>query len=283
MNENENITVNEADIDAAWAEDDGPGTAEADDGRMEQKPEADPQPEAAPPAQKAPAAPEEQEKKPEEADQPELFTLKNRDETRQVTREELVSMAQKGWDYDTVRQERDQLRQYRQEADPALTLVRSYAERNGMSVEQYIDMVRKQELIAQGINEQTADAQISMEKQQAAIRAQAAEAEAERKRQEAIDAQARQRQEARKQGMVDFLRAYPSIKPADIPREVWERVARGESLTSAYTMHRNQQLEAELAAERQNKQNQERTTGSLSAELEGDGKSEIEKYWYEDD
>ena len=33
MNENENITVNEADIDAAWAEDDGPGTAEADDGR----------------------------------------------------------------------------------------------------------------------------------------------------------------------------------------------------------------------------------------------------------
>lgn len=58
MNENENITVNEADIDAAWAEDDGPGTAEADDGRMEQKPEADPQPEAAPPAHEAPAAPE---------------------------------------------------------------------------------------------------------------------------------------------------------------------------------------------------------------------------------
>lgn len=55
------------------------------------------------------------------ADQPEeqksaeeLFTLKNRDETRQVTRQELIAMAQKGWDYDNVRQERDQLRQYRQ-------------------------------------------------------------------------------------------------------------------------------------------------------------------------
>ncbi len=46
--------------------------------------------------------------------EPELFTLKNRDETRQVTRDELIAMAQKGWDYDNVRQERDQLRQYRQ-------------------------------------------------------------------------------------------------------------------------------------------------------------------------
>ena len=60
-------------------------------------------------------------------------------------------------------------------------------------------------------------------------------------------------------------------------------VAQGESLTAAYTMHRNQQLEAELAAERQNKQNQERTTGSLSAQREGDSKSEIDKWWYEDD
>ena len=60
-------------------------------------------------------------------------------------------------------------------------------------------------------------------------------------------------------------------------------MARGESLTAAYTMHRNQQLEAELAAERQNKQNQERTTGPLSAQREGDGKSEIDKWWYEDD
>ncbi len=44
----------------------------------------------------------------------ERFTLKNRDETRTVNREELIAMAQKGWDYDNVRRERDQLRQYRQ-------------------------------------------------------------------------------------------------------------------------------------------------------------------------
>lgn len=59
------------------------------------------------------------------ADQPELFTLKNRDETRQVTREELIAMAQKGWDYDNVRQERDQLRQYRQAMEQVKTPVRA--------------------------------------------------------------------------------------------------------------------------------------------------------------
>lgn len=288
MNENENITVNEADIDAAWAEDDGPSTEtgapeKADQPDSVQQQAADQQP-AAPDAEE-PAEAQERADQPKEqpADQPELFTLQYRGEQIQVTRDEVITLAQKGRDYDTVRQERDQLRQYRQEADPALSLVKSYAQRNGLSVEQYIDTVRKQELLAQGINEQTADAQISMEKRQAALQAQTAEAEAARNRQEAIAAQARQRQEARRQGMVDFLRAYPSVKPADIPREVWDRVAQGESLTAAYTMHRNQQLEAELAAERQNRQNQGRTTGSLSAQREGDGKSEIDKWWYEDD
>ena len=250
MNENENITVNEADIDAAWAEDDGPGTEtgapeQADQSDSAQQQAADQQPAAPEAEEPAEAQKGAEEPKEQPADQSELFTLQYRGEQIQVTRDEVITLAQKGRDYDTVRQERDQLRQYRQEADPALSLVKSYAQRNGLSVEQYIDTVRKQELL--------------------------------------IAAQTQARQAARKQGMVDFLRAYPDVKAQDIPREVWDRVARGESLTAAYTMHRNQQLEAELAAERQNKQNQGRTTGSLSAQREGAGQSEIDKWWYEDD
>lgn len=267
MDENENLTVDENEIDAAWAEDETP----AEDGQgAEERP-------AEPPAQQR------QEERPAEAEEPERFTLKNRDETRTVTRDELVAMAQKGWDYDTVRQERDQLRQYRGEADPALALVKGYAQRNGMSVEQYIDTVRKQELLAQGVSEQTAETQIGLEKQQAALREQNAEAEQARQRQEAILERARQQQEARKQGMLDFLKTYPGVKPQDIPREVWERVAGGESLVSAYTLHQNKRLEAELAAERQNKQNRQTTPGSLAASAEGDVRTDIDKWWYEDD
>lgn len=125
----ETMETVQGDIESAWSAEDPAGEAEG----TESAAAAD-QPkggEETPPAEpKAPDAP---------VAQPELFTLKNRDETRQVTRDELVAMAQKGWDYDHVRQERDQLRQYRQEADPALELVKSYAQRNGMSVGDYLD------------------------------------------------------------------------------------------------------------------------------------------------
>lgn len=69
------------------------------------------------------ASPVEQGEK--QADAPELFTLKNRDETRQVNRQELIAMAQKGWDYDRVRQERDQLRQYRQAMEQVRAPIRA--------------------------------------------------------------------------------------------------------------------------------------------------------------
>ena len=81
----------DAELDGAW---DGEGTPE--------------------PETQSADAPEDAEDQAASADRQEMFTLKNRDETRQVGREELIAMAQKGWDYDKVRQERDQLRQYRQ-------------------------------------------------------------------------------------------------------------------------------------------------------------------------
>lgn len=132
--------------------------------------------------------PEKEEQKP--ADQPELFTIKNRDETRQVARDELVAMAQKGWDYDHVREERDQLRAYRKEADPALELVKSYAQRNGMNVSDYLDFCRKQELIASGMSERDAANKVGMEKERAELDRQRAEMQAYRERQNSMAQQA---------------------------------------------------------------------------------------------
>ena len=274
-------TFDDAELEAAWAEEED---AMVEDGAQQQ---AD-QPEDAQQQADQPAAPEtetppEQSAEEERADQPQLFTLKYRGEQLQVTQDEMVALAQKGRDYDTVRQERDQLLQYRQEADPALELVRGYAKRNGMTVGDYLDYCRRQELMSQGINEQTANAQIAVEKQQAALKRQNAEAEAARKRQEAEADQARQRQEAQRKDFAAFLGAYPGVKTTEIPKEVWEKVAQGESLVSAYTMHRNRQLEAELAAERQNRKNQQRTTGSLSDPAGGDKKDDIDRWWNEDD
>lgn len=251
-----------------------------------QEQETAPAPETEPDAQEGAQepqqeAPGQQEEKP--ADQPELFTLKNRDETRQVTREELVSMAQKGWDYDHVRAERDQLRQYRQEADPALELVRSYAQRSGMKVEEYLDYCRKQELMAGGMTEQDAAARVNMEKERSELDRQRAELQAFRAQQDSMARRAQEQAQARQRDIEAFYRAYPGVDPKSIPQEVWNEVRSGESLTNSYTRYENRRLQAELAAERQNRDNRAKAPGSLGGNPGDDDASLISRYWDEAD
>lgn len=274
--------ISDDQIDALWADEDM--EANADGQATEQQPEADqPKDEQPEPTQETTEDKEVPESGKTAADQPELYTIKNRDETRQVSRDELISMAQKGWDYDHIREERDQLRQYRTEADPAYELVKSYAQRNGMNVSDYLDYCRRQELMGQGINEQTANAQIAMEKQQLAFQSQQKELQEAQRRQEELAQKAQQRADAQKRDMDAFLKTYPGIKPEEIPKEVWAQVAQGQPLVSAYTMHQNQKLAAELAALKKNNENAVRTTGSLSSPASGDKKDEIDQWWYADE
>lgn len=280
--QNEVLEVTQQDIDTAW-DDDMESSAAQEETPAPEAPAPvveDKQDTTVPPTQNTTAAGE----KEKPADQQDYtFTLKHMDETKTVNREEVVSLAQKGMDYDRIREERDQLRTYRQEADPALNLVKTYAERNGMDISAYIDYCRKQELMAQGVNEQTAAAQVAVEKNQAALTLQNAEADRQRQEQERIQQESKRHSEARTRDMNAFLTAYPNVKPDSIPPQVWDRVAKGESLMSAYTMHRNQELEAQLAAERKNQQNRSTTPGSLNSGLEGNSKDEIDKIWYADD
>lgn len=261
-------TVQEA-VEAGWS-----------DGDAVQQ-EASAPPEDHPAQENPPQQPEKEEQEP--ADQPELFTIKNRDETRQVTRDELVAMAQKGWDYDHVREERDQLRAYRQEADPALELVKSYAQRNGMNVSDYLDFCRKQELIAAGMSERDAANKVGMEKERAELDRQRAEMQAYRERQNSMAQQAQAKAQAQQRDVEAFYRAYPNVDPKAIPQEVWTAVRGGESLVNAYTMYENRRLQAELSAERQNKENRAKSPGSLGGNSAEDEASLISRYWDEAD
>jgi len=262
--------VQDADMDAAWNE------GEFADVEV---PEA-----ADPPAEQPADQPVEQTPAQEQpkADQPELFTLKNRDETRQVTRNELVAMAQKGWDYDNLRQERDQLRQYRSEAEPALELVKSYAARNGMELGAYLDFCRKQELMAGGMSEADDSQKLGMEKERADRDRRQAEIRAKEEAQTSAVRAAQKQAEARQKDIETFFRVYPGVDPKSIPKEVWEAVQKGDTLTNAYTMHENRRLTAELAAERQNKANLAKTPGSLSGNSVTEA-DEIDRIWAEDD
>lgn len=271
--ENENTTITDEVLDSAWGDEDG--TEEVQDTTTNTAEPAADQPKTEPAAQE----PEQEQPK---ADPPELFTLKNRDETKQVTRDELVAMAQKGWDYDTVRQERDQLRQYKQEADPALEVIKGYAQRNNMSVGDYLDFCRKQELMRQGMTEQDAQTKIGMEKERAELDARQAEVRAKEEQQTSALRKAQEAAQARQKDIETFYKIYPGIDPKSIPQEVWAAVKNGDSLTNAYTMHENKRLAAELAAERQNKANRQNTPGSLGGNS-GPELDEIDRLWAEDD
>lgn len=270
----ENMETMDQVLDSAWGNEDAAGFGgEAQDpatSPAESEPAAD-QPKDDPTAQQAdqPAAPE-------------LFTLKNRDETRQVTRDEMIAMAQKGWDYDAVRAERDQLRQYRDEANPALELVKGYAQRNNMTVADYLDFCRKQELMREGMTEQDAAAKVGMEKERAALDARQAEIQAEEQRRNSAQRQAQEAVQARQRDIAQFCSVYPGVDPKTIPNEVWVAVKNGDTLTNAYTMYENKRLAAELAAERQNKANQANTPGSLGGNSAAE-MDEIDRLWAEGD
>ncbi len=55
------------------------------------------------------------------------------------------------------------------------------------------------------------------------------------------------RQSARQRDIVRFVAAYPGVRAADIPRQVWDQVSRGVPLVSAYAMYENTQLKTQLA------------------------------------
>lgn len=212
---------------------------------------------------------------------PESFTLRHLDDPPiTVDREEVVRLAQQGLDYERVRTERDQLWEYRAQADPALNLVRTFAQNSGMTLEAYVDFCRAQAIMADGVDEATAKAKVEMEKQQARMDAQQRAAQEEQQRQQAATEREKAQTEARRQDMVAFLGAYPDVKAADIPKEVWEKVAGGQSLVNAYTMYQNQQLKAQIAAKEQNQQNAAKAPGSMKSQGEK-GRKTLADFWDE--
>lgn len=92
----------------------------------------------------------------------------------------------------------------------------------------------------------------------------------------------RMREQTRAREMERFVALYPEVNAADIPRQVWQQTAAGVPLVTAYAMHENRQLKMQLAAERQDRLNRQRTPGGLGANSGGEP-DELDRMWDEDD
>ena len=169
-------------------------------------------------------------------------------------------LLQKGVDYDRIRTKYD-------EAKPAMEIFSGLAQSNGMSVPEYIRVVRAAMKKAEGMNDEEAARAIDLEDREAAVSEREAEQqEADRQNERIVS------------DLNEFANAFPEIykqaetNPEAIPKAVWEDVRRGLSLTAAYARYAvasandaAKTAQAQAAATELNRKNGARSAGSMQS------------------
>lgn len=206
------------------------------------------------------------------------FELKHKDERREVTLDEMRTLALKGMDYDDIRAERDRLREYE-------SFLKELA--GDRSVEELIDEARAAALSKkEGIDRQTAIGRVKLDRERKAFEAQKAKADAAKAEQDKA-AQTEQAEKAaherwRQDCFLAFSKEFPDVDPNKIPKEVWTAFQNGETLVSAYRGLKLRELEQEKKDRQQAEDAAQRSTGSQQTAGSNE-MDEFDRLWYEDD
>ena len=229
--------------------------------------ENEPQPEETPSVQEKAPEPEAPKTEEQQPDTDQYLELKHLDEVRKVSKDEAKVLAQKGMDYDRIRNKLD-------EAANANAKLKVY--------EDFLNEIKGDFNSVEDLMTDTR-AKILADKEKisyddAVAKVKAANQQAEQKAQEQKQAQLSGEdyiQQMKQRSYTAFAKKHPEILPKDIPMEVWEDVntntynlevsyekytTRNE-LTSTKTELAN--MKAEIEALKQNKQNEEKAVGSL--------------------
>ena len=178
--------------------------------------------------------------------------------------EDLVTNFQKGLNYDKKQEQYENLQNSKVEQ-----YVSKKAKELGMSVDEYIDQVenyereqekkkeqaRLEEMINNGVPEDVAKEVIATSQ----LRKQLQEKENQLKEQE----EKTKAENNKNKQYADFVEQFPSVKPEDIPKEVFEK-AQSSTLVSAYKDWLIKDLETKLQIKEQNEKNAKSTVGSVT-------------------
>ena len=185
------------------------------------------------------------------------LTVKYNGKETKVAKDDIPTYVQKGMNYDHVMSELDSMR-----SGNAYKALKKFADKEGMSVEQYAKFV---------LDKEDADALSEAEE---AVRAEnpnlpnniikeLAEARAAKK---ANNAKAEQ-SSAEEKAWAEALQEYPDMTKDSIPNEVLEAVAGGKSPLIALKNYEISQLKAaqkKNAIDEKNQKNKEKSTGSMN-------------------
>lgn len=217
----------------------------------------------------------------------ETFTLKVNKENRTVSREEMISLAQKGADYDRVKQAHERavadLGTYKNANAPAVALYAELSElaaAGNTTVESMVDEFRINNMIKGGTPREVAVERLArqkVERENAALRG--AQTGAKTEAQKLRDRADRE--------IAEFQQTFPNVPiTQELVNSLMEDVHGGMSLTQAYQKHQNDQLaqenrrlQQELEAERKNRANRGSSPGSMGDSGARKTKSEYDDFF----
>lgn len=191
-----------------------------------------------------------------EEEKKDLTSITVNGKTVELSHSDLIAAAQKGMDYDRIR---DELHRYRSEIGEA-------AKKSGMSVKEFINSAVegfraaqeeeiKQAYISEGYDDETAELLAQKDLQ---IKA---KQKAETEEQAALEEQ--KTEDAKRQRDIErFLEINPNVSAEEIPEEVWADVNKGYTLTEAYLKYKVGKQDLELRAAQKNEENKARSAGS---------------------
>lgn len=202
-----------------------------------------------------------QESTPNQEQKSDTLQIEYMHQKREISREEAVQLAQKGMDYDRIREKWD-------DAKETVAFIDEQAKAAGMDRKAFINYLRTEAKKSQGMSEEEAQRAVELENREAAVQLREAEEQQrvadEQAQQNAVDAE----KERRDADFRRFAAKYPDLKVESITEaipDVWERVGKGESLVEIWQEHEINRLKTEQAAEAMNAKNGARSTGSMAS------------------
>ena len=193
---------------------------------------------------------------------------------KQLTEAEARELAQKGMNYDRIKQRYDELANSEE-----LTLLDQLAKEAGVSnrtefvktlaqysqhnaVNQYVEQLKQQHPDTdESVLRELAETKIRQQQKEQEEQRLNTQQQAEKQQKEAFAAQYNA-----------FITEYPNVDPAKLPDEVIQSMAAGETMLSAYRGYELKQLRAEKAAAEANQKNKNKALGSVKDGNLGDEK-----------
>jgi hypothetical protein len=277
-------TLDENVFDDAWGDDEVTPSdeTEEEDKALDQEPETESEEQNDQQEQA-----EGNETKPTDEADTEMFTLRYMQEDKQYSKAETTVLAQKGLDYDRIREERDGLKQEQPKLKRYESFLKELAEDSGTTIDEMVDQVLAAKLVER---ERKAGNVITDSKAKSIIQNEwSAETQQDSKKETTVsepttgtDTQGNKAANKQQLDIAAFVKAYPDVKANEIPQSVWDEVRNGSDLVSAYTRYDNKQLRSRLETLEQNKKNAERSTGSRKSVGNKGQTDDFDTAWDED-